>query len=57
MTTSEELKSFITQKFSYRDMRQRARELGMKTLYESGLRKVEKGITSLEEVMQATFGI
>ena len=57
MTTSEELKSLITHNVSYRDMRQRAREMGMKTLYESGLRKVEKGITSLEEVMQVTFGI
>ncbi|MDD4196565.1 MAG: ATPase, T2SS/T4P/T4SS family [Syntrophorhabdaceae bacterium] len=57
MTTSEELKSLVTQNVSYRDLRQRARELGMKTLYESGLRKVEKGITSLEEVMQVTFGI
>lgn len=57
MTTSDELKTLITHSLSYRDMRQRARELGMKTLYESGLRKVEKGITSLEEVMQVTFGI
>ncbi len=57
MSTSEDLKSRITHNVSYRDMRQRARELGMKTLYESGLRKVEKGITSLEEVMQVTFGI
>ncbi len=57
MSTSEDLKSLITGTVSYRDMRQRARDLGMKTLYESGLRKVEKGITSLEEVMQVTFGI
>ncbi len=57
MSTSEDLKSLITNTVSYRDMRQRARDLGMKTLYESGLRKVEKGITSLEEVMQVTFGI
>ena len=57
MTTSEDLKSLITHNVSYRDMRERARTLGMKTLYESGLRKVEKGITSLEEVMSVTFGI
>jgi len=29
----------------------------MSTLYESGLRKVEQGITSLEEVFSVTLGI
>jgi type II secretory ATPase GspE/PulE/Tfp pilus assembly ATPase PilB-like protein len=38
-------------------MRELARKLGMRTLYESAMRKVEKGITSLEEVMSVTFGI
>ena len=57
MSTSEELKTFITHNVSYRDMHKRARELGMKTLFESGLRKVEKGITSLDEVMHVAFGI
>jgi type II secretory ATPase GspE/PulE/Tfp pilus assembly ATPase PilB-like protein len=38
-------------------MRELARKLGMNTLYESGLKKVERGITSLEEVMSVTFGI
>ncbi len=57
MSSSEELKSLITHNVSYQNMRETARKLGMTTLYESGLKKVEKGITSLEEVMSVTFGI
>ncbi len=57
MSSSEELKSLITHTVSYQNMRETARKLGMTTLYESGLKKVEKGITSLEEVMSVTFGI
>ena len=57
MSTSEDIKSLITQDVSYQKMRELARKLGMRTLYESAMRKVEKGITSLEEVMSVTFGI
>ena len=57
MSSSEDLKSLITHNVSYQKMREMARKLGMNTLYESGLKKVEKGITSLEEVMSVTFGI
>jgi len=57
MSTSEDIKSLITQNVSYQKMRDLARKLGMTTLYESGLKKVEKGVTSLEEVMTVTFGI
>jgi type IV pilus assembly protein PilB len=57
MSSSEELKSLISHTVSYQNMRETARKLGMTTLYESGLKKVEKGITSLEEVMSVTFGI
>ncbi|MDD3845929.1 MAG: ATPase, T2SS/T4P/T4SS family [Syntrophorhabdaceae bacterium] len=57
MSSSKDLKSLITHNVSYQNMRETARKLGMNTLYESGLKKVEKGITSLEEVMSVTFGI
>ncbi len=57
MSSSEDLKSLITHKVSYQNMRELARKSGMTTLYESGLKKVEKGVTSLEEVMSVTFGI
>ncbi len=33
-----------------------AKQMGIKTLWEDGLKKVADGITSLEEVMSATFG-
>jgi type IV pilus assembly protein PilB len=37
-------------------LRQRARELGMRTLREDGIRKVLAGLTSAEEVISITVG-
>ena len=37
-------------------IRDRARELGMRTLREDGLRKAVAGITTLEEVFRVTMG-
>jgi general secretion pathway protein E/type IV pilus assembly protein PilB len=37
-------------------LRQRARELGMRTLREDGMRKVLAGLTSAEEVISITLG-
>ena len=37
-------------------LRQRARELGMRTLREDGVRKVLAGLTSAEEVISITMG-
>jgi type IV pilus assembly protein PilB len=37
-------------------IRQRARELGMRTLREDGVRKVLAGITSADEVISITMG-
>jgi type IV pilus assembly protein PilB len=37
-------------------LRQRARELGMRTLREDGVRKVLTGLTSAEEVISITIG-
>jgi len=37
-------------------LRQRARELGMRTLREDGLRKILAGLTSAEEVISITIG-
>ena len=37
-------------------LRQRARELGMRTLREDGMLKVASGMTSLSEVLRATMG-
>ena len=37
-------------------LRERAREMGMRTLREDGMLKVASGMTSLREVLQATMG-
>jgi len=57
MPTSQELKETMVHGVSYHQLRELARRLGMSTLYESGLKKVEKGVTSLEEVLSVTLGI
>jgi len=57
MPTSQEIKETMARGVSYHQMRDLARKLGMSTLYESGLKKVEQGITSLEEVLSVTLGI
>ena len=43
MSTSEDIKSLITQNVSYQKMRELARKLGMTTLYESGLKRSKRG--------------
>ena len=37
------------------ELRKRARELGMRTLREDGIRKVLSGMTTAEEVISATM--
>ena len=39
-----------------RDLRSRAREIGMRTLREDGVRKVLAGITTVSEVLRVTMG-
>ncbi len=57
MPTSQELKETMVHGVSYHQLRELARKLGMSTLYESGIKKVEQGTTSLEEVLSVTLGI
>jgi general secretion pathway protein E/type IV pilus assembly protein PilB len=38
------------------DLRNSARQLGMRTLREDGLRKVVAGVTTLTEVLRVTMG-
>ena len=53
---TEEIQRMIFEKVSAVEIRQRARELGMRTLREDGLRKVIMGSTTLDEVLRATMG-
>jgi general secretion pathway protein E/type IV pilus assembly protein PilB len=53
---NDEVREMIYNKTPLVQLRARARELGMRTLREDGLRKVVSGITTLEEVLCATMG-
>ena len=50
----DEARKLIYQKLSASVLRQKARELGMRTLREDGIRKILAGMTSAEEVIQTT---
>ena len=52
-----EIQDLINQRASFQKIREVARTAGMQMLYESGIRKVESGITSLEEVLSTTLGV
>jgi type IV pilus assembly protein PilB len=52
----DEVRHKINKRSSTLLLRQRARELGMRTLREDGVRKVLAGLTSAEEVISITIG-
>lgn len=51
----DEVRHMINERLSTLQLRKRARELGMRTLREDGVRKVLSGITSAEEVSTVTM--
>jgi type IV pilus assembly protein PilB len=52
----DEVRHMINKRSSTLTLRQRARELGMSTLREDGVRKVLAGLTSADEVISPTLG-
>ena len=52
----DEVRHMINQKSTTLELRKRAREMGMRTLREDGIRKVLSGMTSAEEVIGVTMG-
>ncbi|MDQ6654449.1 MAG: Flp pilus assembly complex ATPase component TadA [Verrucomicrobiota bacterium] len=52
----DDVRHMINNRKSTLQLRQRARELGMRTLREDGVRKVLGGLTSAEEVISITLG-
>jgi type IV pilus assembly protein PilB len=52
----DEVRHMINKRSSTLMLRQRARELGMRTLREDGVRKVLAGLTSAEEIISITMG-
>jgi type IV pilus assembly protein PilB len=55
-TIDDEVRHMINKRSATLLLRQRARQLGMRTLREDGVRKVLAGLTSAEEVISATVG-
>ena len=53
---NDQVRHLIFERVSSTELRTKARELGMRTLREDGLRKVVAGITTLEEVLRVTMG-
>ncbi len=51
----QEIKELIMQKSSEADIKRKARELGMETMRESGVKKILSGETSIEEVIRTTI--
>jgi type II secretory ATPase GspE/PulE/Tfp pilus assembly ATPase PilB-like protein len=51
----DEVRNMINNNASTISLRQRARELGMRTLREDGVRKVLAGMTTAEEVISTTM--
>ncbi|NTV28878.1 MAG: Flp pilus assembly complex ATPase component TadA [Candidatus Omnitrophica bacterium] len=52
----DDMRRLISKGASYTEVRDAARKNGMNTLFETGLKKVEDGITSFDEVLGATAG-
>ncbi|MEI6631721.1 MAG: ATPase, T2SS/T4P/T4SS family [bacterium] len=57
LVVNEEIRDLIGQRVSFQKIRDSAKEAGMQTLYETGLKKVEEGVTSLEEALSVTIGV
>ncbi len=54
MTIKEEIKDLVLRGGSAIDIKREAVRLGMKTLRQAGLSKLEEGVTTLEEVLRVT---
>jgi len=52
----DEARKLIYEKVSASVLRERAREMGMRTLREDGIRKAQAGLTTPDEVIRATVG-
>jgi len=52
----DEIRSLVNRQASVSEVRKRARDLGMRTLREDGIRKAVAGITTPEEIIRVTMG-
>jgi type IV pilus assembly protein PilB len=56
MVANPQIQELINQRASFQKIRIVARESGMQTLYDSAIKKVEEGLTSLEEALSVSLG-
>ena len=56
LEVDDEVRHLINDDLTSPELRTRARELGMRTLREDGIRKVLAGMTSADEVLRVTMG-
>jgi type II secretory ATPase GspE/PulE/Tfp pilus assembly ATPase PilB-like protein len=54
LEVTEAIRPLIVEKASSDQIRQRARELGMRTMIEDGMEKVFQGKTTIAEILRAT---
>jgi len=57
MLLNDQTRDLIAKNAPYKEVKELARANGMQTLYESSIKKVEDGITSLEEAFSSTLGV
>jgi type IV pilus assembly protein PilB len=57
MLINDQIRDLISHGAVYQRLKETARENGMQTLYESSIKKVEEGVTSLEEALSVTLGL
>lgn len=57
MVINEQLRDLINEGSAFQKIREVAKESGMQTFYESGLKQVEDGTTSVEEILSVTIGL
>jgi type IV pilus assembly protein PilB len=56
MFINEQLRDLLGRRATYQELKEAARANGMQTLYGTSIKKVESGITSLEEALSITLG-
>ncbi len=56
LTITDEIRELILRGASAMEIRETAIALGMKSLRDSGLEKIKRGMTSIEEIVRVTFG-
>ena len=52
---NEELQQMVYEGRTLVEIRQKARELGMRTMREDGIRKISSGLTTPDEVLKVTM--